>query len=76
MPGAKEYVSVAYKVHKQKRLLLCNLKELHAAYKDKFIESKIGFSKFVLCALSIAKFLVLLVDMLYCLCYPSKCFRL
>ena len=49
MPGAKEYVSVAYKVHKQKRLLLCNLKELYAAYKDKFIESKIGFSKF--CAL-------------------------
>ena len=49
MPGAKDYVSVAYKVHKQKRLLLCNLKELYAAYKDKFIESKIGFSKF--CAL-------------------------
>ena len=34
MPGAKDYVSVAYKVYKQKRLLLCNLKELYAvAYK-------------------------------------------
>ena len=28
MPGAKEYVSIDYKQHKPKRLLLCNLTEL------------------------------------------------
>ena len=74
MPGAKGYVSVAYEVHKQKRLLLFNLKELYAAYKNKFIQSKIGFSKFVLCALSVAKFLVLLVDMLYVFVLSIKMF--
>lgn len=46
MPGAKDYVSIGFKVHHQKRLLLCNLKELYAAFQIKFPECKIGFSKF------------------------------
>ena len=46
MPGAKDYVSVGSNVHKQKRLLLCNLKELYQAYKEKFPDHKIGLSKF------------------------------
>ena len=48
MPEAKEYVSIGYKQHKQKRLLLGNLK-LYAAFKEKFQDSKVGFSK--ICAL-------------------------
>ena len=28
LPGSKDVVSVGYKIHQQKRLLLCNLKEL------------------------------------------------
>ena len=28
MPGKKDYVSISVKTHKQKHLLLCNLKEL------------------------------------------------
>ena len=46
MPGAKDYVSVARNVHQQKRLLLCNLKELYQSYKEKFSQHKIGLSKF------------------------------
>ena len=46
MPGAKDYVSVAKNVHQQKRLLLCNLKELYQSYKEKFSQHKIGLSKF------------------------------
>ena len=46
MPGTKDYVSIARNIHKQKRLLLCNLKELHQAYKEKFPQHKIGVSKF------------------------------
>ena len=46
MPGTKDYVSVGKRVHKQKRLLLCNLKELYSAFKEKYPDSKIGFSKF------------------------------
>ena len=29
MPGKKDYVSILSQTHKQKRLLLCNLKELY-----------------------------------------------
>ena len=32
MPGAREYVNMGYKQHKQKRLLLCNLTELYATF--------------------------------------------
>ena len=46
MPGAKDYVSVTRNVHQQKRLLLCNLKELYHSYKEKFSQHKIGLSKF------------------------------
>ena len=45
-PGMKDYVSVCKKVHKQKRLLFCNLNELYAAYKDKYPNHKIGLSQF------------------------------
>ena len=46
MPGAKDFVSVGKKVHVQKRLLLCNLNELYAAYKQKYSTHKIQLSKF------------------------------
>ena len=46
MPGARDCVSIARNVHKQKRLLLCNLRELHQAYKEKYPHHKVGFSKF------------------------------
>ena len=46
LPGAKDYVSVGYNVHHQKRLLLCNLKELYAEFQVKHGDCKIGFSKF------------------------------
>ena len=45
MPGAKDYVSIARNVHQQKRLLLCNLKELYHSCKE-FSQHKIGLSKF------------------------------
>ena len=38
MPGAKDFVSVGKKMHVQKRLLLCNLNELHVAYQKKNIQ--------------------------------------
>ena len=46
-PGKKEFVSVkidGVKHHRQKRLLLINLKELHLEFK-KTTDIKIGFSK-------------------------------
>ena len=46
MPGKKDCVSVGRSVYKQKRLVLCNLKELFNAFKVKYPEVKIGFSKF------------------------------
>jgi len=46
MPGKKEYVSIDRKVHKQKRLVLCNLSELYTSFKEKYPDVKIGFSKF------------------------------
>nr|XP_047122569.1 uncharacterized protein LOC124806053 [Hydra vulgaris] len=46
MPGKKGYVSIKKNVHMQKRLLLCNLKELFVAFKCKNPEIKIGFSRF------------------------------
>ena len=46
MPGKKDYVSVAKNVHKQQRLLLCNLKELYSAFKERYPDAKVGFSKF------------------------------
>ena len=46
MPGQKDFVSIGRNVHKQKRLILCNLKELFSSFREKFPEIKIGFSKF------------------------------
>ena len=42
----EDYVSLGKKVHKQKWLLLCNLNELYAAFKEKHLNSKIGLSTF------------------------------
>ena len=46
MPGKKDYVSISRNIHMSKRLILCNLKELYAAYKERFPDHNIGFSKF------------------------------
>ena len=46
MPGKKDFVSIKRNVHKQKRLLLCNLKELYAHFKEQNPDVTIGFSKF------------------------------
>ncbi|KAE8740407.1 hypothetical protein FOCC_FOCC014086 [Frankliniella occidentalis] len=48
MPGSKDYVSVienGKRVHKQKRLVLCELKELHRLFKEE-TQIQISFSKF------------------------------
>ncbi|XP_065673656.1 uncharacterized protein LOC136090720 [Hydra vulgaris] len=46
MPGKKDYVSIQKNVHKQKKLLLCNLKELYLLYKENNPEIQISYSKF------------------------------
>ena len=46
MPGKKDFVSVRKNVHEQKRLLLCNLLELHSNFKEKYPEVKVSFSNF------------------------------
>ena len=50
MPGKKDYVSVrdsdGFRRHVQKRLVLCNLKELYQHFKETYPATKIGFSKF------------------------------
>ena len=46
MPGKKDFVSIKKNVHKQKRLLLCNLHELYVLFKEQNPELKVGFSKF------------------------------
>ena len=49
MPGKKDFVSVKSgdgHIHVQKRLVLCNLKELHRLFKDTHPSVVIGFSKF------------------------------
>ena len=45
MPGKKDCVSVGGTTH-QKRLVLCNLSELYAAFKEAHPDVKIGLSKF------------------------------
>ena len=39
-------MSISQNVHKQKRLVLCNLSELYSAFRDKYPNIKIGFSRF------------------------------
>ena len=49
MPGKKDFVSVKQegkRVHIQKRLVLCNLREVYQAFKTKHPDVKVGFSKF------------------------------
>ena len=46
MPGKNNNVSISLETHKQKRLLLCNLKELYQEFKVKNPTIGIGFSKF------------------------------
>ena len=46
MPSKKDYVSIAKGVHKQERLVLCNLREMYAAFKEKYPNVKLGFFKF------------------------------
>ena len=50
MPGKKDFLSVVKdgkKLHAQKHLILCNLKEAYQKFKEKSPVRKIGFSKFV-----------------------------
>ena len=46
LPGSKDVVSVGYKIHQQKRLLLCNLKELFIEFRNIHSNIKISSSKF------------------------------
>ena len=46
LPGKKDYVSIVKGVHKQKHLVLCNLREIFAAFKEKYPNVKLGFSNF------------------------------
>ena len=46
MPGKKDCVSIGNNVQKQKRLVLCNLREMYSAFKEKNPNIKLGFSKF------------------------------
>jgi hypothetical protein len=43
LPGKKDSFSVSMNVHVQKRLILCNLKELYEAFKTKLSIAKVGF---------------------------------
>lgn len=49
MPGMKDYVSVrgeSGRIHRQKRLILCNLKELYESFKKEMPNAQVGFSTF------------------------------
>ena len=47
MPGEKDFVQSAHgRIHVQKRLILCKLKELYQHFKEKYPQQHIGFSKF------------------------------
>ena len=46
LPGKKDYFNVGRNQHMSKRLILCNLKELYAAFRLKYPDIKLGLSKF------------------------------
>ena len=46
MPGKNNNVSISLETHKQKRLLLCNLKELYQEFNVKNSTIGVGCSKF------------------------------
>ncbi|XP_049777645.1 uncharacterized protein LOC126175133 [Schistocerca cancellata] len=48
LPGTKDKVSVQKNVYMQKRLILCNLRELYYSFKWENPEVEVGFSKFCL----------------------------
>ena len=48
MPGKKDYISVGRKEHRQKRWILCNLKEAYEQFKAKHPGTKLGFSTFAM----------------------------
>lgn len=68
-PGKKDCVAVRIngeKIHKQKRLLLCNLKEMYIAYCKQY-GNQVSFSKF--CKLSWG----IWITFSMCMCNSSKC---
>ena len=46
MPGISDRISIKKNVYEQKRLILCTLRELHVAFREKYPQDKISFSKF------------------------------
>ena len=46
MPGKKDCISVSRNVHKQKHLVLCNLKKLFSMFKTRYPSTTVGFSSF------------------------------
>ena len=46
MPGSADKISVAKKVYKQKRLLLCTVPELYASFQNMYPDNKIGLTRF------------------------------
>ena len=46
LSGKKDHASIQKGIHKQKRLVLCNLHELFVTFKERNPDVKIGFSKF------------------------------
>ena len=71
LPGSKDFVSIGYKVHQQKRLLLCNLKELFVEFKNhhqnKFFQILFSLIKMV-CFIRVIRHPHSL-----CMCYSPKC---
>ena len=72
MPGKKDYVSTGRNIHKQKRLLLVNLKGLHSIFKSKYPPRQIGFSKFSVYASSGVFFLFHLEHILFVFALITK----
>lgn len=50
LPGKKDFISVrndnGQRQHIQKKLILCNLKELYATFKEQHLDDNVGFSSF------------------------------
>ena len=70
MPGKKDYVSVAKRVHKQKLLALCNLEKCMLPSRKNILMLSLDFpnSTKVLCPCCVFRYS-------FCMCmqYPSKC---
>jgi hypothetical protein len=57
------------KIHKHKRLVICNIKELYLKYKNEYPNEKVGLSKF---AELRSKWCVLVVPIQYVLVFYVK----